>query len=183
MATTTERTIEKIDAPAIEGHAGKARLFAAIALAAIVVGAFSALGGIGGAIYTYQSAAVENINTPGDAVIADAPVRGPLTMWAQSDIITQHQLDRTEGLRYAEMERLVPQVDENGAVVLDEAGEPVMVNNDVRLSWIDATALTTVLGMGILAYAFSAFALVVGIVLMGLGYVVLQLRKTSAILA
>jgi hypothetical protein len=73
-----------------------------------VVGIGSILGGLGGAIYTYQSAAVENITTPDDAVIAEVPVRGPLTMWAQSDIITHHQLDRTEGLRYAEMDRMVP---------------------------------------------------------------------------
>jgi hypothetical protein len=41
-----------------------------VALFAIVVGAFSALGGLGGAIYTYQQAAVEGITTPDDAVIA-----------------------------------------------------------------------------------------------------------------
>ena len=183
MATTTRVPVEAVGAPAIEGHEGKARLLAAVALAAIVVGVVSVLGGIGGAVYTYQAAAVENIVTPGDAVIAEAPVRGPLTMWAQSDIITKHQLEGTEGLRYAEMERVVPQVDEaTGEVVVDEAGEPVMVPNEARSSWLDATALTTVLGMGILAYAFSAFAVVGGVVLMGLGYVVLQLRKTSAIL-
>jgi hypothetical protein len=105
-------------------------------------------------------------------------------MWAQSDIITEHQLNRTEGLRYAEMPGQVEQIDEvTGEVVLDEAGEPVMVQNAERMSWITATALTTVLGMGILAYAFSAFALVVGLTLMGLGWVVLQLRRSSAVLA
>ncbi|HSK22167.1 MAG TPA: hypothetical protein VK906_03280, partial [Egicoccus sp.] len=44
-------------------------LFTIVAFAAIVVGAFSAIGGIGGAIYTYRTAAVENITTPDDAAI------------------------------------------------------------------------------------------------------------------
>lgn len=186
MATRTpDRQLEgPVEAPAIEMKTRKTTAFTVIALFAIIVGAFSAIGGLFGIGYTYQQAAVENITTPGDAVFAEVPVRGPLSMWAQSDIITQHQLDRTEGLRYAEMPREIEQVDpETGAVVLDDAGEPVMVNNDARMSWIDATSLTTVLGMGILAYAFSAFALVIGLILMGMGWVVLQLRRSSAVLA
>lgn len=50
----------------------------------------------------------KDITTPGDAAIAETPVRGPFTMWAQADIITQHQLDRTERLYYAQMDRMVP---------------------------------------------------------------------------
>lgn len=174
--TTTPRTGT---APAVELKLRPNRLFTLVAIAAIVVGAFSALGGFGGLVYTYQQAAVEGIITPDDARIAEAPVRGPLTMWAQSDIITFHQLDSTEGLRYAEMERMVPMVDEAGEVVLDETGEVVLVPNEARLSWIDATTLTTVLGMGILAYAFSAFAIAVGAILIGLGLVVLRLRRDA----
>jgi hypothetical protein len=169
---------QALAAPDVELRLRPNRLVAFVAIAAMVVGAFSVLGGIAGGIYTYQSAAVEQIVTPGDAVIADAPVRGPLTMWAQSDIITQHQLDRTEGLRYAEMEREVQQVDEAGNPMVDEAGEPVMGPNMDRLSWIDATALTTVLGMGIMAYALSAFAVAVGLTLAGLGLVVFRLRRS-----
>jgi hypothetical protein len=158
------------------------RLFAVVAIVAMVVGGFSVLGGIGGAIYTYQQAAVENIVTPDDARIAEAPVRGPLTMWAQSDIITEHQLDRTGGQRYAEMEREVQQVDEDGTPMVDENGDPVMGPNMERMSWIDATSLTTVLSMGILAYAFSAFAIAVGATLVALGLVVFKLRRSAAAL-
>jgi hypothetical protein len=182
MATKTPDRLTEgpVEAPAIEMMARRTTAFTVVALFAIIVGAFSAIGGIFGIGYTYQQAAVENITTPGDAVFAEVPVRGPLSMWAQSDIITQHQLDRTEGLRYAEMPREIEQVDENGEVVLDEAGEPAMTENVNRLSWLDATSLTTVLGMGILAYAFGAFALVVGLTLMGLGWVVLKLRDAAA---
>jgi hypothetical protein len=177
VQTSLPSTSGALEAPAIEQLDRPSRLVTIVALAAIIVGAFSVLGGLGGVAYTYSSAAVENIVTPGDAAIAEAPVRGPLTMWAQSDIITQHQLDRTEGLRYAEMPREVPMVDEAGEPVIGEDGEPVMGPNTARLSWIDATALTTVLGVGILAYAFSAFAIAVGAVLIGLGLVVRRFGK------
>jgi hypothetical protein len=178
MATTVKTPDTVAVAPAAKTGA-PSLLFTVVAFAAIIVGAFSAIGGLGGAIYTYQTAAAENITTPDDAVLAEVPVRGPLSLWAQSDIITTHQLDRTGGLRYAEMERQIPAVDEAGQPVLDEAGEAVMVPNTARDSWISATTLTTVLGLGILSYAFSAFALAVGVIMVGLGLVTLKLRKLA----
>lgn len=161
--------------------AGNNRLFAIVAWAAIVVGFFSAIGGVFGVVYTYQQAAVENITTPEDARIPERPVRGPLTMWAQADIINHHQLERTEGLRYAEMPREVPLVDEAGNPVLDEAtGEPMMGPNQARLSWVTATTLTSVLSLGIISYAFSLFALVVGLVMLGMGLIVRKLAPAAA---
>jgi hypothetical protein len=173
MATTTKPTAGAVQAPALETQLRSSKLVAIVAILAIVIGAGSMLGGIAGGIYTYQQAAIQDITTPDDAVIAEAPVRGPLTMWAQSDIITKHQLDRTDGLYYAQMDRLVPAV--------DEAGEPVMVPNEARLSWIDATSLTTSLQMGIMAYALAAFAFVIGATLLGLGLVVHKLRRTALV--
>jgi hypothetical protein len=167
------------DAPAVELQLRPNRLFTFVAIFAMVIGVGSMLAGIAGAAFTYQQAAVENIVTPDDAILPEVPVRGPLSMYAQSDIITQHQLDRTEGLRYAEMDREVPMVDENGEPVLDEAGEPVMGPNEARLSWIDATSLTTVLNVGIMAYALAAFAIVVGATLALLGLIVLKLRRDT----
>lgn len=179
MSTMIQERIEERPVPTVstERPAPTRKLLSIVAIIAMVVGGFAVLGGIGGAVYTYQQAAVENIVTPDDAAIAGAQVRGPMTMWAQSDIITEHQLDRTGGLRYAEMDREAPQVDEAGNVILDENGEPVMGPNHDRLSWIDATTLTTVLGVGILAYALSAFAIAVGVTLALLGLVVLRLRR------
>ena len=185
MSTTTQGRLEgAVAAPASELAAPKSKLFAAIAYFAMIVGVFSLLGGMFGIGYTYQQTAVENITTPDDAVFAEVPVRGPLSLWAQSDIITEHQLNRTEGLRFSEMPRLIEQVDpETGEVVLGEDGEPVMVPNQARDSWVTATTLTTVLGLGIISYAFSAFAMVVGLALLGLGWVVLKLRNSTALLA
>ena len=177
MSTVTEeRAGVKSDA------ASRNRLFAVVALVAIVVGLGSVLGGLGGMVYTWQSAAVENINTPSDAVIADTAVRGPFTMWAQADIITKHQLNRTEGLRYAEMPGRIPQLDEAGQPVIGDDGQPVLVPNAARASWINATALTTVLNMGLMAYMLSLFAIVMGATVAGLGWVVLRLSRSPALL-
>jgi hypothetical protein len=176
MSTVTE---EK--AGARIGAASSNRLFAIVAILAIVVGLGSVLGGLGGMVYTWQSAAVENINTPSDAVIAETPVRGPFTMWAQADIITKHQLNRTDGLRYAEMPGRIPQLDEAGNPVIGEDGNPVLVPNADRASWINATALTTVLNMGLMAYMLSLFAIVMGATVAGLGWVVLRLSRSPAL--
>jgi len=176
MSTVTE---EKTGART--GTASGGRLFAVVALTAIVVGLGSVLGGLGGMVYTWQNAAVENINTPSDAVIAEAPVRGPFTMWAQADIITKHQLNRTQGLRYAEMPARIPQLDETGNPVVGDDGQPVLIPNADRASWINATALTTVLNMGLMAYMLSLFAIVMGATVAGLGWVVLRLSRSPAL--
>jgi hypothetical protein len=124
----------------------------------------------------------QDVVTAEDAAIAETAVRGPFTMWAQSDIITHHQLENTGGLYYAQMPRTIPQVDENGAAVLDENGEQVMVPNEARASWMTATTLTTALGLGIVAYALSAFAMVVGLTLVMIGFVFLYIRKRAVLL-
>lgn len=100
-----------------------------------VIGIALLLAGCGGVAYTYQNVARENIVTPADASIPNAPVRGPLTLKSQAEIIREHTLKTTGGKTYAEM----PREDKN------------------RPMWITATTLTTALNFGILAYAFSAF--------------------------
>ena len=166
---------------AATGSASSNRLFAVVAILAIVVGLGSVAGGLGGMIYTWQNAAKESITTPGDAIRPGIDVRGPISMWVQVDIIEQHQLNRTEGLRFAEMPRQVQRVDEDGNPMVNEAGEPVMGPNTARDSWINATALTTVLNMGIMAYMLSLFAIVMGATVAGLGWVVLRLSRSPAL--
>jgi len=157
------------------------RSFVIAAVLAVVVGLGSVLGGLVGMVYTWQTAAKENITTPDDAPIAGATVDGPLSLWSQASIIETHQLNRTEGLRYSEMPRTVPAVDADGNAVLDESGEQVMVPNAARASWIDATSLITVLNLGLMAYALSLFAIVMGAAVAGLGWVVLRLSRSPAL--
>ena len=149
---------------------------------AMTVGIGAMAGGIFGAWYTWDQAVAQDIVTPDDAAIPETPVRGPFTMWAQADIITHHQLDSTEGLYYSQMDRTIPAVDENGEAVLDENGEAVMVPNEARASWINATALTTALSLGILSYALSAFAFVTGLTLAVVGYVFFHIRRKAVLL-
>jgi hypothetical protein len=153
------------------------RLLAIVGILTLVVGIGSFAGGVFGAVYTWNQAVAENITTPDDAVFPEVPLRGPFSMWAQADIIETHQLETTEGLRYSEMPRQVASVDEAGNPVIGEDGEPVMVANAARASWINATALITALNVGVLAYALSAFALVVGITMIASGVTFLSLRK------
>lgn len=160
----------------------KSSVLLVAAILTLVVGLGSIAGGIFGAWYTWDQAVAQNVVTPDDAVIPETPVRGPFTMWAQADIITHHQLDRTDGLYYAEMDRLVPQVDENGEAVLDENGDQVMIPNEARASWLNATTLTTALSLGIVSYALSAFALVVGLTLVFTGFVFLYIRRRAVLL-
>jgi hypothetical protein len=149
---------------------------------ALAVGFGSIAGGVFGVWYTWNQAVVQDVTTPSDAVIPDAAVRGPFTMWAQADIINHHQLDRTEGLYYAQMPGQIPQLDEAGQPVIGENGEPVMIPNAARASWINATALTTALSLGIISYALSVFAMVVGLTLAFAGYVFLHIRKRAVLL-
>jgi hypothetical protein len=156
---------------------GRRRLLVIVGILSLVVGIGSLAGGVFGAVYTWNQATAENITTPDDAVFPEVPVQGPFSLWAQADIIEHHQLDSTEGLRYSEMPRQVPSVDEAGNPVIGEDGEPVMVANAARASWVNATALMTALNLGLLAYALSAFALVVGITMIASGVTFLSLRK------
>ncbi len=163
--------------PAERTSAFRRRLLAVVGTLALVVGLGSIAGGVVGAVYTWNQAEAQNIVTPDDASIPETAVRGPFTMFSQMDIITHHQLDNTGGLYYAEMPRQIPEVDEAGNPVIGEDGEPVMVPNAARTSWITATTLTTALSVGILAYALAAFAVVVGITLVVSGFTFLSLRK------
>ena len=94
--------------------------------------------------YINDEALVENIYTGDDATIPEQIVSGPLTMLAQAENIEKHTLARTDGLRYAEMDR----------------------DNEARPMWITATSLRTALHFGVLSYAFAAFTIVVGVLFM-----------------
>lgn len=179
MTALTDRT-PKVETEAVTQKKSLVLLVAGIL--ALAVGFGSMAGGVFGAWYTWDQAAAQDVTTPDDAAIPEADVRGPFTMWAQADIITHHQLDRTDGLYYAQMDRFVPQVDEAGEVVVDEDGEPVMVPNEARASWFDATTLTTALSLGIVSYALSAFAFVVGLTLVFSGLVFVMIRRRGILL-
>lgn len=175
-------TVERDRTYQVEAAPKKSFVLLLAGILAMTVGFGSIAGGAFGAWYTWDQAAVQNIVTPDDAAIPLTDVRGPFTMWAQADIITHHQLDRTDGLYYAQMDRMVPAIDEAGEPVLDENGEAVMVPNEARASWFDATTLTTALSLGIVSYALATFAMVIGLTLVVVGYVFLHIRRKAVLL-
>lgn len=178
---TATPTRERVDTP-VDRSPRKSLLLLTAAIVTLAVGFGAMAGGVFGAWYTWDQAVAQEIVTPDDAVIPETPVRGPFTMWAQADIITHHQLDNTDGLYYAQMDRMVPEVDEAGNVVLDENGDPVMIPNAARASWFNATTLTTALSLGVLSYALSAFAFMAGLALIMTGFVFLFIRKRAVLL-
>lgn len=125
----------------------------------IIAGIAMICGGIGGAIYISHQVAREQIITPKDASIPSEQVKGPLTLKAQADIIRHHTLTTTDGKTYAEMPQGNPELDAR------------------RNIWITATTLTTALNLGLLSYAFSGLAIVLGILFLFMGLSFYSLSK------
>lgn len=146
-------------------------------LFAVVVGIILVLGSIWAVIFTYTNVARENIITPEDASMPGVPVRGPLTLMSQANIIREHTLRLTGGKTFAQMPRQIAKLDENGSPVLDSNGDPVMVNNTVRDLWITATTLITALNLGIITYAFSGFIFLFGLISIWTGIIFYILSK------
>ena len=96
-------------------------------------------------------------------------------------IMREHQLERTEGLTYAQMGRFVAADDpesaagtsDEAAALKDEEGNPV--SNPARQSWVTAVAITTALNTSYMAEQLSIFGMVVGVALLltGIGLVIL----------
>jgi hypothetical protein len=102
---------------------------------------------------------------------------------AFANIMREHQLERTEGLTYAEMGRFMSAANpadpkgtsDEAAALKDEAGAPVA--NAARSSWVTAVAITTALNTSYMAEQLSIFGLVVGVALLltGVGLVIVAL--------
>ncbi|OGY64834.1 MAG: hypothetical protein A3A04_01840 [Candidatus Harrisonbacteria bacterium RIFCSPLOWO2_01_FULL_40_28] len=148
-----------------------AQLLKISSLFVIVVGIALVVGGLWGIAFTYKNITQEKIVTPADASIPEKPVRGPLTLKAQADIIREHTLKSTGDKTFAEMPRQISKLDENNQQVLDANGKPVMVANTARDIWITATTLTTALSLGILSYAFSSLIVLFGLISIWIGVV------------
>ena len=84
----------------------------------------------------------------------------------------EHQLERTEGLTYAQMGRFISADDpesakgtsDEEAALKDEEGNPI--SNPARQSWVTAVAITTALNTSYMAEQLSIFGMVVGVALL-----------------
>ena len=144
---------------------------------AIIAGTIMIIGGLWGIVFTYKNVARENITTPDDASIPSSPVRGPLTLHSQAEIIREHVLHTTNGLMYSEMPQKIAKLDQAGNAILDENGEPVMLSNDARSIWITATTLITALHLGIITYVFSGLIVLLGLISIWTGIIFRILKK------
>ena len=159
----------------------------------IVVGIAFAIAGLvtaGSGIYirTFvgQQLAAQNITTPDDASIPNAPVNNMATALSMADIIQEHAGARSNGLSYAELGRFaVESGDPAGTNNSDEAlkdanGNPVP--NGARDTQLTAAGLVTSLSLSAMAIgvSYGAIALglaftLLGLVVAGLGYALLGL--------
>ena len=159
----------------------------------IIVGIAFALAGLvtaGTGIYirTFigQQLAAQNITTPDDASIPNAPVNSIATALSMAGIIQEHAAARSDGLSYAQMGRFaVESGDPAGTNNQDEAlkdanGNPVP--NGARNTQLTAAGLVTSLSLSAMAIgtSYGAIALgvaftLLGIVVAGLGYALLGL--------
>ena len=135
------------------------------------------LAGMWGIYFTYQNVVREQITTPDDASIPNTLVRGPLTLKSQADIIRKHVLETTEGKTFSQMPQKIQKQDADGDLVFDENGKPVMITNDARAIWITATSLMTALNLAIIAYAFSALVIFIGLISIWIGIIFRALKK------
>lgn len=159
----------------------------------IFIGILFALAGlltIGTGIYARSfigaQLAEQNIVTPDDASIPNAPVDSIATALSMADIIDEHADARSNGLSYAEMGRFaVESGDPAGTsnpemALLDANGSPVP--NGARNTQLTAAGLVTSLSLSAMAIGVSYAAIALGLafaflglVVAGLGYALLGL--------
>jgi hypothetical protein len=166
------------------------RLFPKMVIAVGIAFALAGLVAAGAGIYirTFvgQQLAAQQITTPEDASIPNAPVTGIATALSMANIIQHHAAESANGLTYAQMGRFaVESGDPGGTNKAEEAlkdgnGKPVA--NQARNTQLTAASLVTSLSLSAMAIgaSYAAIALgigfvVLGIVVAGLGYALLGL--------
>jgi hypothetical protein len=166
------------------------RLFPKLVIAIGIAFALAGVGTAGAGIYIRmfvgQQLAAQQITTPEDASIPNAPVTGIATALSMADIIQHHAADSSNGLTYAQMGRFaVASGDPAGTsnpdeALKDESGKPVA--NQARNTQLTAAGLVTSLSLSAMAIgaSYAAIALgvgftVLGVVVVGLGYALLGL--------
>lgn len=153
------------------------KIFNVSSVLALIAGLLLVAGGVWGMYFTYENVSREKIVTPADASIPGKQVKGPLTLKSQADVIRHHTLSMTGDKTYAEMPRQIQKTDENGNLVIDKEGKPVMVDNGARNIWVTATTLTTALNLGIITYAFSVFTILLGLISLWNSYLFCMMSK------
>lgn len=157
-----------------------------IGIVFVIAGMVAAGGGIYVQSFVVQQLSAQNITTPDDASIPNAPVNSIATALSMADIIQHHAASSSNGLTYAQMGRFAVEggdpagTNSSDEALLDAAGKPVA--NQARNTQLTAAGLVTSLSLSAMAIGLSygiigvgaGFA-VLGFVIAGLGYALLGL--------
>ncbi len=163
------------------------KMVIAVGIAFALAGLVAAGAGIYIRSFVGQQLDAQQITTPEDASIPNAPVTGIATALSMADIIQHHAADSSKGLTYAQMGRFaVESGDPAGTNNVDEAlkdattGKPIA--NQARNTQLTAASLVTSLSLSAMAIgaSYGAMALgvgftVLGVIIAGLGYALLGL--------
>lgn len=143
----------------ISGNARKVRI---LAIFAIVVGAVFIVAGIVAWIAVSVQLAAENITVSDDAAfLAGSRVQGPLSAYAQAEVINHHALAMSDGKTYAELAQ-------------DDPTRDTVMN----ASFLRASLFTSVVSFGV-----ALFAIGVGVLSMVFGYIAILLSRREPAVA
>jgi hypothetical protein len=162
------------------------KLVIVIGIIFVIAGVAAAVAGVYVQSFVVQQLSAQNITTPDDATIPNAPVNDIATALSMANIIQHHAADSSGGLTYAQKGRFaVESGDPAGTsnadeALLDASGKPVA--NQARNTQLTAAGLVTSLSLSAMAIglAYGVIALgvgfaILGIVITGLGYALLGL--------
>jgi hypothetical protein len=133
-----------------------------VAILLLLAGVILVVAGGATWITVQNQLADEKITVSDDADrFAGEPVDGPLTAYAQAEVIEKHALESSGGKTYAEMDR----------------------NDPARATVMDASFLRASLFTSVVAFGVAAMAAGIGVVVILIGYALLLAARQLAALA
>lgn len=138
---------------------------------------FIIAGGVTWGMVTSQLAA-EEITVPEDSsLVPGDDVNGPISAYAQAQIINEHALAGTEGRTYAELGGLIQEAEEAGDT---EQAEELQAQRD---SVMNASFLRASLFTSVVSYGVAALVIGLGIILILVGWALTSLARTVPVAA
>ena len=130
-----------------------------IAVVIIVLGLVFAVTGAGTWLTVRSALADEHITVSDDAgSLGGKQVLGPITAYAQAEVIKEHALNATDGKTYAQLDR----------------------DDPVRQTAMTASFLRASLFASVIAFGVAAMSIGLGIVLLLIGYGLLTVERALA---
>jgi glycerol uptake facilitator-like aquaporin len=137
-------------------NAGRAGV---VGIVVAVAGVIFAVAGVVTWFVVADQLAAENITVSEDAArFAGQDVTGPLTAYAEAEVINKHALEATGGKTYAELER----------------------DDPARTTAMQASFLRASLFTSVVAFGVAALAVVLGIMLVLIGWALRSLSSAAA---